>query len=326
MSDYLANLTQHLVTPPDIQPRLPALFEPWPPGLAGTAPAFEVNLPGVGATVETDQAEVASPLPPFSYPLASQIAPAAPPSQSPALPSIPASARSQPLSHPTTPLLLTPMPQPPAETPEQPITPTSNSIRSESPLILPTPPLSSRLSDLEPQVLGQIPPQPILRPISATPETPAESSTIQAKPLGIPTGVLGPAQLGPVVKPDLAKFLLPPASIRPAASLPTDDDHPTPTPDAPLALFPSRRFDGTAATTTVVGPIPLTPVTARLAQAPSAEQPQPSPPLPTIHVSIGRIEIRATTPSGPPPPKERSSPSVMSLDEYLRQRQRGGSQ
>jgi hypothetical protein len=44
-------------------------------------------------------------------------------------------------------------------------------------------------------------------------------------------------------------------------------------------------------------------------------------PEPTVHVTIGRIEVRAT-----PPPvksqKERWKPPVMSLDEYL-SRQRG---
>jgi hypothetical protein len=39
---------------------------------------------------------------------------------------------------------------------------------------------------------------------------------------------------------------------------------------------------------------------------------------PTIQVTIGRIEVRATPPAQPP--KQRSEPPVMSLDEYLRQR------
>jgi hypothetical protein len=43
---------------------------------------------------------------------------------------------------------------------------------------------------------------------------------------------------------------------------------------------------------------------------------------PTIHVSIGRVEVRATT-DGSRPLKQRSASPVMSLDEYLRAR-RGG--
>jgi hypothetical protein len=49
---------------------------------------------------------------------------------------------------------------------------------------------------------------------------------------------------------------------------------------------------------------------------PSAAAAQPEP---TIQVTIGRIEVRATPPAQPPP-KQRSAPPVMSLEEYLRQR------
>ncbi|MBA3946487.1 MAG: hypothetical protein H0X37_18220 [Herpetosiphonaceae bacterium] len=48
-------------------------------------------------------------------------------------------------------------------------------------------------------------------------------------------------------------------------------------------------------------------------------QNQSAPPAPTINVSIGRIEVRAT----PPPPqdrKPRSAPQTMSLQEYLHER------
>ena len=46
---------------------------------------------------------------------------------------------------------------------------------------------------------------------------------------------------------------------------------------------------------------------------------------PTIHVTIGRIEVRATLAPAPASGKERSAPRVMSLDEYLQRRTgRGG--
>ncbi|MEM6468172.1 MAG: hypothetical protein AAF802_01290 [Planctomycetota bacterium] len=41
----------------------------------------------------------------------------------------------------------------------------------------------------------------------------------------------------------------------------------------------------------------------------------------TVHVNIGRIEIRAANPSGPIKPKSKTQPTVMSLESYLR---RGG--
>jgi hypothetical protein len=47
-------------------------------------------------------------------------------------------------------------------------------------------------------------------------------------------------------------------------------------------------------------------------------------PTPTIQVTIGRIEVRATPAAAPPARKERSAPQVMSLDDYLHQRNQGG--
>ena len=49
-----------------------------------------------------------------------------------------------------------------------------------------------------------------------------------------------------------------------------------------------------------------------------------SPPVtPTINVTIGRIEVRATPPPRAPEPAPRTPAPVMSLDEYLRQRAGG---
>jgi hypothetical protein len=45
---------------------------------------------------------------------------------------------------------------------------------------------------------------------------------------------------------------------------------------------------------------------------------------PTIQVTIGRVEVRATS-QQPQTPKERSGTTVMSLNEYLRGRQKRAS-
>jgi hypothetical protein len=45
-------------------------------------------------------------------------------------------------------------------------------------------------------------------------------------------------------------------------------------------------------------------------------------PIPTIRVSIGRIEVRATTALSAKPPARQEAP-VMRLEEYLQQRNRG---
>jgi hypothetical protein len=47
-------------------------------------------------------------------------------------------------------------------------------------------------------------------------------------------------------------------------------------------------------------------------------------PTPTVNVTIGRVEVRATPPPVAPAKKEGSRPPVMSLEEYLRQRNQGG--
>jgi hypothetical protein len=69
-------------------------------------------------------------------------------------------------------------------------------------------------------------------------------------------------------------------------------------------------------------PAPAIEVTSRQSRSAawgSIDAPQLASPAPTIHVTIGRIEVRAT-----PPPvsgvKSRSAAPVMSLDDYLRQR------
>jgi hypothetical protein len=48
-----------------------------------------------------------------------------------------------------------------------------------------------------------------------------------------------------------------------------------------------------------------------------------SEPAPVINVTIGRIEVRASTPTTPPR-KQPSAKPLMSLDEYLQRRMRGG--
>jgi hypothetical protein len=52
----------------------------------------------------------------------------------------------------------------------------------------------------------------------------------------------------------------------------------------------------------------------------SIDAPQLASPAPTIHVTIGRIEVRATPPPVSAQSKSRPAAPVMSLDDYLRQR------
>jgi hypothetical protein len=65
----------------------------------------------------------------------------------------------------------------------------------------------------------------------------------------------------------------------------------------------------------------ISPLPEHVTPAPSA-MPE-SAPAPTIQVTIGRVEVRAT-PATVSPRKPVAGPAVMSLEEYLRQRSAGG--
>jgi hypothetical protein len=67
------------------------------------------------------------------------------------------------------------------------------------------------------------------------------------------------------------------------------------------------------------------PATAQAAQPAGTPGPAREEPATTIHVTIGRIEVRAAQPVAPVQ-KPRPQPAVMSLDQYLTQRARGGDQ
>lgn len=100
---------------------------------------------------------------------------------------------------------------------------------------------------------------------------------------------------------------------------------PRPMPSQRAAAVPSKPLMplhyATPATPPFALPSPLLPQSAR--PAATREQARPASPRetaePTIHVSIGRIEIRAETEARPRRKQAEASP-VMSLDDYLRSR------
>jgi hypothetical protein len=67
-----------------------------------------------------------------------------------------------------------------------------------------------------------------------------------------------------------------------------------------------------------VGLEALRPSASRPAELPDAER-SPAPDAPTIHVTIGRVEIRASV-AAPVSRKPQARPPAMSLEEYLKQR------
>ncbi len=58
---------------------------------------------------------------------------------------------------------------------------------------------------------------------------------------------------------------------------------------------------------------------------PASAATSPTDPTPTIHVTIGRVEVRAVTSPTTPANRQRPAPTTRSLDDYLRQRREEGS-
>ncbi|MGW0522252.1 hypothetical protein [Crossiella sp. NPDC003009] len=60
-----------------------------------------------------------------------------------------------------------------------------------------------------------------------------------------------------------------------------------------------------------------------LLYAPASRQPIPPRPRSTVHITIGRVEVRAEQPAPNPKRGKTSRPAVLELDDYLRTRKGG---
>jgi hypothetical protein len=100
---------------------------------------------------------------------------------------------------------------------------------------------------------------------------------------------------------------------------------PTATGTERSSLSPSRIVPVKESPTIRPAPIPAPAIEVTSRQSRSAawgaiDAPQLTSSAPTIHVTIGRIEVRATPPPVSVQPKSRPASPLMSLDDYLRQR------
>jgi hypothetical protein len=87
-----------------------------------------------------------------------------------------------------------------------------------------------------------------------------------------------------------------------------------------IGIFSLQNVSGREARGVGMGP--LSPPLRNQEVAQSTQE--SSAPVPTIQVTIGRIEVRATPPPAPHSQPKRSGPPVMGLEEYLSQRAKGG--
>jgi hypothetical protein len=98
--------------------------------------------------------------------------------------------------------------------------------------------------------------------------------------------------------------------------------HRTPEPTV-ASLEPNPGVPAVGAKPVVSGVLATPLVVPAARRAPEAEPTRASAPAPTIHVTIGRIEVRASTPPAKPVRGPKAA-TVMSLEEYLRRRAKGG--
>lgn len=170
-----------------------------------------------------------------------------------------------------------------------------------------------------------------LNPAGAVPQPPAEifpSSRTQ------PTSatIKSLAQVPPEKPTVLQQSIRQSSSSLPAAAEQQNEARDQATPARPLktTIEVATSIEATEedvepkGTSRVVQPRVLLPAEHRRAATDSVKHTQSpmSEPAPVINVTIGRIEVRATTPATPR--RQPAAKPLMSLDEYLQRRTRGG--
>jgi len=287
MSNYLSHLVNRsLDRANQVQPRLPSLFEPLPEAVGLRAAFAGDNDLTMTAASETAEGETFRSRAPNIQDVEASVPPKA---------FFPAIAR-------------------PERRPQ--LTDQELSVRSQSP-ILPTPPSEnfSVSPSQTPRAEGQpelLPEMLTLSPHILTPFSPTPPPTVieQWNEVVIP---VSPSVPSSVRQPEITTERL-------------EQNHPTltpvikPTPVPPSASTSVQPLPTIRPATVVSSATELIASQMRSLERQAIASPQPDLPTPTIHVTIGRIEVRATFPSTPTQPKARPAPAVMNLDDYLRQR------
>jgi hypothetical protein len=309
VTDFFANLAARASDEVGmVRPRLPALFEPLPPEpVLEPAPAFETEIADETWRDPQPQAQpeprdlFASP-PPGPHP----------PAEAPAPHPLPGAPRALP--EPEDPFAFPrPRPDPPAEAPvphPPPGTPRSTAEASPRPVatprivpVLPALPPASRVAATDaPRAIRPVP-QPIAILPSVPPEPPQEQPHI-----GSPAHLLQDEPQPPRV-----------SHRTPGTELTTPREAPIPR-VAKAVPVPAVASEIVRPAPVAPPPTPLLTSRGERAQRDGPFQHEPAPRAEaTIHVSIGRIEVRAT-PAPPARDRAQAASPVMSLEEYLRTR------
>lgn len=298
MSDYLFNLAARTLNQTEVlRPRLLSLFEP-PPKSGGPGSSVRSSQ-WVDAVAMSSETAPAVPVPPWPFPLA------------------PAEPLPEPPSG-TAPRLVRPaaVPAPPAD----PSATLGRQIRvpADQPATRPGP--AAPGPDRQPSLPTSVAvPEPSAGKLSGTEARPWPGHVRPMAPPGIVPGDTGAApplsalerQWEPSLEPAV-NHGVPGESAQPAEPRLPATPH-----LEPSGLEPTRRSTPAAV---VVRPHVAPHVEPK---APSAAGALATPKsAPSIQVTIGRIEVKATSPQAPSPHTIRSAPPAMSLDDYLRRRTR----
>jgi hypothetical protein len=335
MSDYLTRLVQRSFGfPPQIEPLIAPLHSPLDPAFsdqAETSTIFESDRPA--ATIETSHEKTESSAT-FESDRPAATIKTSPKNTSPeVVPDVrgtalaPSSVGNQP------PSLESPLP---AQA-ELPIQRKDDHARAEesrpktsAPPTLSAPPVEA--VDTVTVAPSGVPPPPDVKFILA-PETP--EAAVQPEitvPRELTTSSLAPTLKSVAQETPLLPRPSPTASARTLRNIgPTEIiGFPKPMPPrsvtapeswAPKPIVPAPAFKKTAHIAGEPGPLsPLKPAAFHLIPArPSSNAP------PTIHVTIGRVEVRAVLPPSTKPKVEPSAAPKVSLEDYLKQRNGGRS-
>lgn len=308
MSNYLNNLVAKSLNQTEVvQPRLASLFEPLPMS-PGSVAGQDFNLEQLIGTATSDETEFeaqsrerTSTVPPIELHREGR-------SRTPDRRSPPITPQPLSVPFPTEETSPTPPPYQPSSAPLQPmVTPVSvrgEQLLSRSASLEPFPVNREATDASQPRHPTEQPRLPVLEP---TVIQPSVSELVVSSKEQSPTAEL---------PPELSFLQTTNPLVPKASALPNQPLVPAP---AESTAIPGSTSTPPSSTAAIVVSTQVTPSVKSVAQnfIEGSDTPQP---LPTIQVTIGRIEVRATPPPAPSPAKSRPASPTMSLEEYLRQR------
>lgn len=294
MSDYLSNLAARSLKQAEVvQPRPASRFAPSPhlKGWPSAERRADLEIVDQEQALEADGGPTTPPLQSYDQRLECRLATVSQPVVEPMLPT------SQPRRQPT------------------PILPVER--REIESVVSPAPP-----SQLQPPVqAGPGPISPIERVVvdrvSTAPSPPLPAERVVIERIGMPA----PHPLSVTRADPLAQH---PPVLAPLAEEVEIERVITSAPATPAVIIHQSPPNLPAVRPVSAGGVIAQP---QVVSAPRREPAQPDPvrpePAPVIQVTIGRIEVRATPPATRPARSARTTPPVMSLEEYLRGRNGG---